>query len=88
MLQNFDVFFRRKKNNINTLCLEKKKSFSSPSAARAQTLTLRSLAKLTLLTDLFVDFYTLNAYFNSFALLECMKKKKRTDMSEGLFVYN
>lgn len=55
----------------------KKKSFSSPSAARAQTLTLRSLAKLTLLTDLFVDFYTLNAYFNSFALLECMKKKKK-----------
>lgn len=69
--------FQKKKNNINTLCLEKKKSFSSPSAARAQTLTLRSLAKLTLLTDLFVDFYTLNAYFNSFALLECMKKKKK-----------
>lgn len=77
LLQNFDIFFRRKKNNINTLCLEKKKSFSSPSAARAQTLTLRSLAKLTLLTDLFVDFCTLNAYFNSFALLECMKKKKK-----------
>lgn len=80
--------FQKKKNNINTLCLEKKKSFSSPSAARAQTLTLRSLAKLTLLTDLFVDFCTLNAYFNSFALLERMKKKERTDMSEGLFVYN
>lgn len=25
LLQNFDIFFRRKKNNINTLCLEKKK---------------------------------------------------------------
>lgn len=75
--------FQKKKNNINTLCLEKKKSFSSPSAARAQTLTLRSLAKLTLLTDLNVDFCTLNVYFKSFAMLECMKKKKEQTCQKG-----
>lgn len=56
----------------------KQKTFSSPSAARAQTLTLRSLAKLNLLTDLFVGFSTLNAYLYSFAMLKCMKKIEQT----------
>lgn len=86
MLQNFDIFFRRKKVNINTLCLETKNLFFTQCCARPNP-----DAAVACETKSFDRPVCGFLYIKCLFIFIChvkMYEKNRTDLSEGLFVYN